>query len=62
MGINLAYLSGSTPWLLVVVAVFLKGNDDEGSLDLRGAIIMGAVDITSFANVCSLGDRLVEVA
>ena len=26
------------------------------------AIIMGAVDDTSFANVCSLGDRLVEVA
>ena len=46
----------------MVVAVFLEGNDDEGSLHLRGAVIMGAVDNTSFANVCSLGDRLVEVA
>ena len=55
MEINLQYLSGSTPRPLMVVAVFLVGNDDEGSLILRGAVIMVAVDDTSFANSCFAG-------
>ena len=48
----------------MVVAVFLVDNDDEGSLNHRGAVIIVAVDDTSFAvvMVASLGDRLVEVA
>ena len=45
----MVYLTGSTPWLSIGVAVFLVDNDDEGSLVHKGAIIIVAVVSSSIA-------------